>query len=82
MFGYKPAFQKQFDSVVQRSTTYTVLFVLHVNVQRLYVEVSALRVNLVENCESFGCFAVSLLAEMFGEEIPHGFPDIISHLSF
>lgn len=82
MLGYKSAFEKQLDRVVQRCATYTILLVFHMNIQRLNVEVPALCVNLVENCESFGCFAVTLLTEMIGEEIPYGFPDVISHLSF
>ena len=56
MFDHQVAFQQQFNGIVQGSATDPVVFILHADVKRLYVEVVVPGVNFVQNGVSLGCF--------------------------
>ena len=69
MLGNKLAVEQQIHRVVKRSAAYTIVLVFHLDVQRLNVEVILLIVDLVEYCESFGCFAVPVFLQVFGKDL-------------
>lgn len=64
VFADQVARDEQVDGVVQGGAAYPVLLVLHLQVQRLYIEVSIVGINLVQDRKAFGSFPVAVFAQV------------------
>ena len=73
VFGNKAAVEQQLNGIVKRGAAYPVLFVFHVYVQRLNVEVPAMRVNFIKNGETLRRLPVSLFFKVFRKDLLNGF---------
>jgi len=67
--AYKAALQKQFYRVVQRCTAYTVVLVLHFNIERLNIKMLLAVVYFLKDGVALRGFPVALLFQEFCEDI-------------
>ena len=65
----KRAIQQQLDRVVKRGAAYTIVFVLHLEVQVLDVEMLFALVNFLQDGISLGRFAVAVVLEVKRENV-------------
>jgi hypothetical protein len=61
VFGDQVTGKQVLNGIVNGCSRHPVLFILHVNVQRLHVEVIVDGIDFFQDRESFGSFAKSLL---------------------
>ena len=69
MPSYQCTFQQQFYRIVKRCTAYTIVFVLHFYVQRLYVKMILGVVYFLKYSITLRCFPVSLVFKEFRKNI-------------
>ncbi len=64
MFPNQVASQQQIDGIVKRRPTYAVIFILHFDVERLYIKVAFIGVNFIEYGKPFRSFTVAVLLQI------------------
>ncbi len=67
--AYKAALQQQLNCVIQRCTANTVVFILHFNVERLYIKMLQAVVYFLKYRITFRCFPVAFVFQKFCEDI-------------
>jgi len=73
VLAYESAIQQQFDGIVKRGAAHPIVLVLHLDIEVLDVEVLLAIVDLVQDGVALGRFAVPLVFQVFGEDVPHRF---------
>jgi len=71
MLRYQFAVEQQLYRVVQGGPAHAVVLLLHLYVQRFDVEMSRVRIDLMEYGKPFGRFAVPVLLQVVGEDLPY-----------
>ena len=69
VFSHQAAFQQQFYGVVQGGPAYTVLLVLHFDVQGFYIKVIFIVVDLLKYGKTLGRLTVTFVLEELGKDI-------------
>ena len=69
MFNNEITIQEQFNSIIKSGSAHPVIFILHKNIERLYIEMSQSRIYLIKNCISLRCFPMPFLFEIFSEDL-------------
>ena len=64
--------KQQFNGIVKRSATYTVLLILHVHVKRFDIEMSRMRIDFFQYGKAFRRFAVAVLLQIIRENLLYG----------
>ena len=67
MFSNKVTRKKQIDSIVKRGAGNTVLFVLHVSIERLYIKMPRVIVDFTKYGIALGCFPMFVLLQISSE---------------
>lgn len=74
--------QQQLDGIIQRGSAHPVLLVFHRHIQRFDIEVTVVRIDLIQNGEAFRCFPVPVLLKVVRKDLPdYTFGFLIRHPS-
>lgn len=65
--------QEKLHRVVKRCATHTVVFILHLDVERLNIKMTFLRINLGQDRKALRCFSVPVFFQKIAENIFNGF---------
>jgi hypothetical protein len=73
MFNHEVAINEQVERVIHRGAAYTIVLILHVDVERLYIEVVVARVYLIKDGKALGGLTLPFFVEVGREDFLHGF---------
>jgi len=73
VFNDQFAIEQQINGVVKCGTTDPVVLIFHGNIERLYIEMAVVRVDLIQYGISFGGFTVPIFFQIFCENLPDRF---------
>src|SRR6478609_5514369 len=71
MLAHQITFYQQIEGIVNSSAAYPVVFVFHVDVQRLYIKMTIQGVNLFQNSISLWRFTQLLLFKVGRKNLPY-----------
>lgn len=79
MLCHKITVEQKLYRVIERSTAYPVVFILHEDVERFDIKMAGAGVDLIKNSKSFRRLPVPFSFKIFGKYLLNCLPDIIIH---
>ena len=69
MFAHQTTFQQELNRVVEGRSTHPILFLFHIFIERLYVKMVVVFVNLLHNRIALRGLTVSVVFQIFGKHL-------------